>query len=58
MLVMLRNDLLNHTPSGTDLKKSETATLKTELNKKPLEPVTYEELAEVRIPLYLCNRIM
>ncbi len=47
MLVMLRSDLLNHTPSGADLKKSETATLKAELSKRPLEPYTLVELIEV-----------
>ncbi len=47
MLVMLRNDLINHTPSGVSLKKSELATLKAELNKRPLEQFTYEELQQV-----------
>ena len=44
---MLRNDLINHTPSGVNLKKSELATLKAELNKRPLEQFTYEELQQV-----------
>ena len=44
---MLRNDLVNHTPSGVNIKKSDLATLKAELVKKPLKKFTNEELKEV-----------
>lgn len=47
MLVMLRNDLINHPAAGSNIKKSELAILKAELNKKPLEPFTIEELSNV-----------
>lgn len=47
MLQMLRHDIVNHPTSNVTKTKSYLTTLKTELEKKPLERFTQEELNEV-----------
>lgn len=46
MLIMLRHDLVHHTPPGANIKKSNMTTLKAELTKKPLMKLTEEEMKE------------
>ena len=47
MLQMLRHDVVNHPTSNVSKTKSYLTTVKTELEKKPLERFTQEELNEV-----------
>ena len=47
MLQMLRHDIVSHPTSNVSKTKSYLTTLKTELEKKPLERFTQEELNEV-----------
>ena len=48
MIRMLRNDIVNHPSTNVSKNKSYITTLKTELEKQPLEHFTHEELNEVR----------
>ena len=53
MLIMLRHDLVHHTPPGANVKKSNMTTLKAELTKKPLMKLTEEEMKEVHIHVHV-----
>ena len=51
MLQMLRHDIVSHPTSNVSKTKSYLTALKTELEKKPLERFTQEELNEVTVSL-------
>ena len=57
MLIMLRHDLVHHTPPGANIKKSNMTTLKAELTKKPLMKLTEEEMKEVHIHVHVHTHI-